>query len=72
MINYLEHPSQEKQQDGAHFALSDEIDQLTILDQIQKRALWLSMQIIHQANKVRPNPDGSKVGGHQDLYLIHI
>jgi len=27
--------------------------------------LWLSTQIVHYANNVRPNPDKSKVGGHQ-------
>ncbi|MEM7031201.1 MAG: 1-deoxy-D-xylulose-5-phosphate synthase N-terminal domain-containing protein [Chloroflexota bacterium] len=41
------------------------MDQVEMLNQIQKRVLWLAMQIIHHANKVRPNPDGSKVGGHQ-------
>lgn len=28
-------------------------------------ALWLSTSIVHQANRVRPNPTGMKVGGHQ-------
>ncbi len=27
--------------------------------------LWLATMIIHHANNVRPNPDGTKVGGHQ-------
>ena len=40
-------------------------DTLTTLDTIQKRVLWLATLIIHHANKVRPNPDGSKIGGHQ-------
>jgi pyruvate dehydrogenase E1 component len=35
------------------------------LSEIQDRVLWLSMQMIHHANNVRPNADGSKVGGHQ-------
>jgi pyruvate dehydrogenase E1 component len=38
---------------------------LEVLDTIQKRVLWLATQMIHHANKVRPNPDGTKVGGHQ-------
>ena len=35
------------------------------LSLIQDRVLWLSMQMVHYANSVRPNPDGVKVGGHQ-------
>jgi pyruvate dehydrogenase E1 component len=33
--------------------------------EIQQRVLWLSTLIVHHANKVRPNPTGLKVGGHQ-------
>ena len=40
-------------------------DRDTVLSQIQDRVLWLSMQMVHYANNVRPNPDGVKVGGHQ-------
>ena len=36
-----------------------------VLEQIQNRVLWLSMQLVHHANNVRPNLDGGKVGGHQ-------
>ena len=35
------------------------------LKEIQNRVLWLATNMIHHANHVRPNPDGSKVGGHQ-------
>ncbi|MET0451804.1 MAG: pyruvate dehydrogenase [Mycobacterium sp.] len=35
------------------------------LDAIASRVLWLSTAMIHHANRVRPNPDGLKVGGHQ-------
>jgi pyruvate dehydrogenase E1 component len=38
---------------------------LEVIESIQKRVLWLSTQIVHHANVVRPNPDGVKVGGHQ-------
>ena len=38
---------------------------LATLESIERRLLWLSTQIIHHANNVRPNPDKSKVGGHQ-------
>ncbi len=36
-----------------------------MLARVQERLLWLSTQMIHHANSVRPNPDGIKVGGHQ-------
>lgn len=36
-----------------------------VLDEIGERVLWLSTAIIHHANRVRPNPSGLKVGGHQ-------
>ncbi len=39
--------------------------ELTLLDSIQRRVLWLSALMVHHANQVRPNPDGTKVGGHQ-------
>ena len=35
------------------------------LVEIEKRVLWLSTAMIHHANRVRPNPTGLKVGGHQ-------
>ena len=35
------------------------------LDEIQRRVLWLATNIVHVANRVRPNPSGLKVGGHQ-------
>ena len=38
---------------------------LEALEQIQRRVLWLATRIIHEANSVRPNNDGTKVGGHQ-------
>jgi pyruvate dehydrogenase E1 component len=37
---------------------------LDILDRIQRRVLWLSTWMVHQAN-ARPSRDGLKVGGHQ-------
>ena len=39
--------------------------EVAILEKIQKRVLWLSMQIVHYANSLRENGDGAKVGGHQ-------
>ncbi len=32
---------------------------------IERRILWLATSIVHHANRVRPNPSGLKVGGHQ-------
>jgi len=37
----------------------------TVLAEIDRRVLWLSTAIVHHANRVRPNPSGLKVGGHQ-------
>jgi pyruvate dehydrogenase E1 component len=36
-----------------------------VLASIEQRVLWLSTAIVDHANRVRPNPDGLKVGGHQ-------
>lgn len=38
---------------------------LAILESIQRRVLWLATAMIHYANFRRPNPDGTKIGGHQ-------
>ena len=38
---------------------------LALLDSIQRKVLWLALQMVHHANVGRPNPDGTKVGGHQ-------
>ncbi|OZD63399.1 transketolase-like TK C-terminal-containing protein [Rhodococcus sp. 06-1460-1B] len=35
------------------------------LHDISERVLWLSTSMIHHANRIRPNPTGLKVGGHQ-------
>ncbi|MEU1995547.1 pyruvate dehydrogenase [Nocardia gamkensis] len=36
-----------------------------VLSAIESRVLWLSTAIVDHANRVRPNPSGLKVGGHQ-------
>ncbi|WP_445489317.1 transketolase [Rhodopseudomonas sp. RCAM05734] len=43
------------------------IDQnrLQILTALARKVLWLSSWTIHNANHIRPNHDGLKVGGHQ-------
>ena len=38
---------------------------LEVLDDVQRRVLWLAAAIVHHANRVRPNRSGVKVGGHQ-------
>ncbi|MCA2276609.1 pyruvate dehydrogenase [Mycobacterium intracellulare] len=40
-------------------------DEYEDLRQVESRVLWLSSAIVHHANRVRPNPSGVKVGGHQ-------
>ncbi len=35
------------------------------LNTLMKKTLWLSNWMIHNANHIRPNVDGLKVGGHQ-------
>jgi pyruvate dehydrogenase E1 component len=40
------------------------MDTLALLERIQRKVLWLSAWMVHQAN-ARPNADGGKVGGHQ-------
>ena len=38
--------------------------QLDLLEAIQRRVLWLAVRMVHEANTLRPNADGVKVGGH--------
>lgn len=40
-------------------------EDLAALESIRQRVLWQATSIIHHANRVRPNPTGLKVGGHQ-------
>jgi pyruvate dehydrogenase E1 component len=40
-------------------------DDLAILGELEKKVLWLASWTIHQANHLRENVDGLKVGGHQ-------
>jgi pyruvate dehydrogenase E1 component len=46
-------------------AVTRELTELTTLEAVQDRVLWLATSIIHYANKVRRTPSGVKVGGHQ-------
>ncbi|ANK83382.1 MAG: transketolase [Rhizobiales bacterium NRL2] len=41
------------------------MNDLHLLQQLERKVLWLSSWTIHHANHVRENRDGLKVGGHQ-------
>ena len=36
-----------------------------VLATVERRVLWLATAIVHHANRVRSDPSGLKVGGHQ-------
>ena len=40
-------------------------DRVKTLAELERKALWLASWMIHNANHLRPNEDGLKVGGHQ-------
>src|SRR6202167_1712312 len=40
-------------------------ERLALLRTLEKKVLWLSTWMIHNANHLRPSRDGLKVGGHQ-------
>src|SRR5712691_3286271 len=40
-------------------------NRLACLTALERKVLWLSTWMIHNANHLRPNRDGLKVGGHQ-------
>ncbi|WP_431974205.1 transketolase-like TK C-terminal-containing protein [Micromonospora haikouensis] len=42
-----------------------DLDDLDVLDEIQRRVLWLATRIVDAANHDRDTGDGVKVGGHQ-------
>ncbi|WP_063130982.1 transketolase-like TK C-terminal-containing protein [Nocardia fusca] len=48
-----------------HPSTLDEAIDPDALSEIEQRTLWLAVSMIHHANRVRPNPSGLKVGGHQ-------
>ena len=51
-----------KKNNSDKYSKSHDVD---LLEAIERKALWLSSWLIHNANHVRPNKDGLKVGGHQ-------
>jgi pyruvate dehydrogenase E1 component len=42
-----------------------EAKEAALLRQVERKLLWLSAWMVHNANHIRPNRDGLKVGGHQ-------
>jgi pyruvate dehydrogenase E1 component len=38
---------------------------LTYLSELERKVLWLASWTVHNANHLRQNVDGLKVGGHQ-------
>ncbi|HEY3908543.1 MAG TPA: transketolase [Stellaceae bacterium] len=49
----------------AGLAQAEPADKLACLSALERKVLWLSTWMIHNANHLRPNRDGLKVGGHQ-------
>jgi pyruvate dehydrogenase E1 component len=49
---------------GARAAAPD-LSVIPLLEELQDRVQWLAIRMIHEANVVRQNRDGVKVGGHQ-------
>src|SRR5260370_40515817 len=39
-------------------------EKLALLQALERKVLWLSTWMIHNANHLRPSRDGLKVGGH--------
>ncbi|ADH90480.1 Transketolase domain protein [Ancylobacter novellus DSM 506] len=40
-------------------------DDIALLEELERKILWLATWTIHNANHIRPSTDGLKVGGHQ-------
>ena len=45
--------------------IKSEQNTLDTLAEVERKLLWLASWMIHNANHIRPNRDGLKVGGHQ-------
>jgi pyruvate dehydrogenase E1 component len=46
-------------------AMTQDPHRLAMLSALERKVLWLSTWMIHNANHLRPSRDGLKVGGHQ-------
>ena len=49
---------------GPHEDIAVDTD-IALIEALERKALWLSTWMIHNANHLRENRDGLKVGGHQ-------
>lgn len=58
-------PAEQPASDAAPLNAELAAERLDTLREIEQRVLWLATSIVHHANRVRPNTDGIKVGGHQ-------
>ncbi|RDD63926.1 transketolase [Ferruginivarius sediminum] len=54
-----------RQESAAGGAPARVADRIGLLRELEKKVLWLSSWTVHNANNIRENPDGIKVGGHQ-------
>src|SRR5688572_19200904 len=57
--------AQDEAELGSRDGASGVNDPIPFLREIERKVLWLSSWTIHNANHIRPNRDGLKVGGHQ-------
>src|SRR5262245_51673451 len=62
-VPHGEAPVSEQSSRGQSSRLSS--DELRILGELERKVLWLASWMIHNANHLRDNSDGLKVGGHQ-------
>ncbi len=51
--------------DHAGLTMPTRQDEARLLAALERKVLWLSAWMIHNANHLRPSADGLKVGGHQ-------
>src|SRR6516162_2136832 len=58
MLQTVESGAAGKQEKGTQ-------DKIACLEALERKVLWLSTWMIHNANHLRPNRDGLNVGGHQ-------
>jgi pyruvate dehydrogenase E1 component len=57
--------SREPEADPPEISAEKSAERLALLSALERKVLWLSTWMIHNANHLRPARDGLKVGGHQ-------
>src|SRR5690606_35147639 len=63
LVSYPPSLALEWRDNGGSRPMSDA--RIPALTQLERKVRWLSTWMIHNANHIRPNEDGLKVGGHQ-------